>query len=200
MEGDGSFDAKRRIVGAAILVTAAVVILPIVLRQPRSPAAGGQVLTVRRVAHGVHVVVSAAPVVVASRGVAATAPTSAGGPPAATAAPKGSSAAGPAKAKAGATGAAQAPPARRPAQAAAPRAWYVQVGAYVRAVDAIAFKRRLRAQGFPAHVELTRLPTGRGVVVIVGPYGRTQAGSVLQAVARRDRVRGFLIQEAAAAR
>lgn len=198
MEGDGSFDAKRRIAGAAILVTAAVVILPIVLRQPPSPAGGDQVLTVRRVAHGVQVVVKGAPVAAATKDAR---------PAASVAAPSASGVARPPAAHPAKTTAKPASPASRPVPAKRPApvagaspAWYVQVGAYVEAVDGIALKHRLKAQGFPAHVELTRLPSGRGVVVIVGPYGRAQAQGVRQEVARRDRVHGFLIREAAAAR
>ncbi len=189
MEGDGSFDAKRRIVGAAILVIAAIVFLPIILRQPSSLAGGGQVLTVRRVAQGVQVVVSRAPVAKAAPAASVTPPvrasaSSATQPPLTVSAVK-------ARAK---------PAAPAPQVAAKARVWYVQVGAYVQAVDGITLKHRLKAQGFPAHVELTRLPSGRGVVVIVGPYDRAQARSVVRAVARRDRVQGFLIREATAAR
>ena len=192
MEGDGSFDAKRRIVGAAILVIAAIVFLPIVLRQPASPAVGGgQVLAVRRAAHAVQVVVSGAPVAAATQGAAppASAPLVTSSAASATQPPTAHRAR--AKAK---------PAAPRPKGTTKSPVWYVQVGAYVQAVDGITLKHRLKAQGFPAHVELTRLPSGRGVVVIVGPYGRARARSVLQAVARRDRVQGFLIREAAAAR
>ncbi len=198
MEGDGSFDAKRRIAGAAILVTAAVVILPIVLRQPPSPAGGGQVLTVRRVAHGVQVVVKGAPVTAGTKSAAQAGPVSAPVAPSAASAAKPPVAVSLAKARGKPTAQSRL---GAPARAAVGSpVWYVQVGAYVQAVDGITLKHRLKAQGFPAHVELTRLPSGRGVVVIVGPYGRAQAQGVRQEVARRDRVHGFLIREAAAAR
>ncbi|WP_297375157.1 SPOR domain-containing protein [Acidiferrobacter sp.] len=192
---EGSFDAKRRIVGAAILVTVAVVVLPILLRRPPSAVHGREILTVRRGAHGVQAVVADIPVVAATKGastVANTAPTR----PAPTA-------------RAGAQKPSSLPsrptpmPPVSPARASlapaihASYVSYVQVGAYVNAADGIAFAHKLKEQGFPAHVKLARLASSRGVIVILGPYGKRGTQGVLEAIKQRDGIQGFVIQEAA---
>ena len=206
MAEEGPFDAKRRIVGAAILVTVAVVVLPVLLRQPPQAAAGRDVLTVRRAAHGVQVAMASAPHQAAPTATSpqATSPqtrsTGAPQPIPASAPPQGMPAPGTSARPREPEASSPAPKARRPLARGSANDWYVQVGAYVNPVYGIAFGRRLRAQGFPAHVKLTRLPTGRGVVVVLGPYGKTQAQNVKRAVAQRDRVQGLVIQEAGATR
>ncbi len=189
---EGSFDAKRRIVGAAILVTVAVVVLPILLRRPPSAVHGREILTVRRGAHGVQAVVADIPVVAATKSastVAKTAPTR----PAPTAR------AGAQKPLPLPSRPAPMPPAS-PARASlvpAVHASYVQVGAYVNAADAILFAHKLKEQGFPAHVKLARLVSSRGVIVVLGPYGKRRTQGVLEAIKQRDGIQGFVIQEAA---
>lgn len=200
---EGPFDIRQRLVGAVILVVLAVVLLPILLKQPASQVTGHDVLTLKRTSRGL----------MTSWSQAAQAP---GGPATGTGTkplntePVAASVAG--------TITAQAPrespvlgkksaPVQKVLTPALKRAaplvhpsqgqWYVQVGAYVNAVDAYTFKQRLRAQGFPAHTQLTRLPSGRGVVVILGPYRHGYAQSALGAVARRDKVRGVLIHRTA---
>ena len=189
---EGSFDAKRRIVGAAILVTVAVVVLPILLRRPPSAVHGREILTVRRGAHGVQAVVADIPVVAATKGastVANTAPTR----PAPTAR------AGAQKPSSLPSRPAPMPPVSpaRASLAPAIHASYVQVGAYVNAADGIAFAHKLKEQGFPAHVKLARLASSRGVIVILGPYGKRGTQGVLEAIKQRDGIQGFVIQEAA---
>jgi cell division septation protein DedD len=183
---DGSFDAKRRIVGAAILVTAAVVVLPILLQRAPSVVHGREILTVRRAAHGVRAVMAEVP--------ARPAPAA----PSATPAPV-AGAQAPLAAPPHPTPISPAPP-TPPAPAPVVQQWYVQVGAYVNAADGIAFAHRLKGQGFPAHVKLMRLANSRGVIVILGPYGKGRAQGAERAVKQRDGIQGFVIQEAATAR
>lgn len=199
---DGPFDPRQRVVGAVILVVLAVVILPMILRRPPSRMVGQDVLTIRRSGDVLSTdwskVAKAAPQSTGKGAAVSTLakPIPAGGtqPPVAAALP------------------AQRPrhfiPAAqshvRPTQTAHPKSmpiettnpssgWYVQVGAYVNTVDAITFGRTLRAQGFPVHVRLARLPSGRGLVVVVGPYSRIRAQRAKKAVARRDKIQGILI-------
>ncbi len=181
------FDPRQRVIGAAILVVLAVVILPILLRRPPSHTKGQDVLTIRRTGNtlATHWV----------RGQSKSLGPRAGS--ASTTVPILSK-----KPAAGAVAAPARPPA--PAASVAPRpqkgGWYVQVGAYVNASDAISFRRHLHTQGFPAHVKLAELASGHGVVVIVGPYRHAEALTARAAVARRDKIRGFLIRMAAGAR
>lgn len=187
---DASFDAKRRIVGAAILVTVAVVVLPILLRRPPSAVRGREILTVRRAAHGVRAVMANIPAAVTRR--APIASRAASTPAAAIQKPL--------SAPSYPTPIASTPPLSSP-PARVVRQWYVQVGAYVNASDGIVFAHHLKGQGFPVHVKLTRLAESRGVVVVLGPYGnRKRAQGAQQAVKERDGIQGFMIQEATAAR
>lgn len=194
------FDPRQRVIGAVILVVLAVVILPILLRRPPSRMKGQDVLTIRRTGSSLttHWVPGRAQALGRGAGpVLAKAPVLSkkpvGGATAAAAKP-------PAPAASGAGGV-PGQSARAPAPRPRKGGWYVQVGAYVNASDAIAFEHRLHIQGFPAHVKLARLATGHGVVVIVGPYRHNaQALTARDAVARRDKIRGFLIRMAAGAR
>ena len=189
---EGSFDAKRRIVGAAILVTVAVVVLPILLRRPPSAVHGREILTVRRGAHGVQAVVADIPVVAATKGASTVANT-------APIMPAPTARAGAQKPSSLPSRPAPMPPVSpaRASLAPAIHASYVQVGAYVNAADGIAFAHKLKEQGFPAHVKLARLASSRGVIVILGPYGKRGTQGVLEAIKQRDGIQGFVIQEAA---
>ena len=189
---EGSFDAKRRIVGAAILVTVAVVVLPILLRRPPSAVHGREILTVRRGAHGVRAVVADIPVVAATKGASTVANT-------APIMPAPTARAGAQKPSSLPSRPAPMPPVSpaRASLAPAIHASYVQVGAYVNAADGIAFAHKLKEQGFPAHVKLARLASSRGVIVILGPYGKSGTQGVLEAIKQRDGIQGFVIQEAA---
>ena len=189
---EGSFDAKRRIVGAAILVTVAVVVLPILLRRPPSAVHGREILTVRRGAHGVRAVVADIPVVAATKGASTVANT-------APIMPAPTARAGAKKPSSLPSRPAPMPPVSpaRASLAPAIHASYVQVGAYVNAADGIAFAHKLKEQGFPAHVKLARLASSRGVIVILGPYGKRGTQGVLEAIKQRDGIQGFVIQEAA---
>ncbi len=181
----GSFDPKRRLTGAIILVTVAVVVLPMLLRRPASRKLGQDVLTIQRVGAGVRVALAR--------------------PPAADRRPRGvvtqavgasAVAAAPAPAPTVQPGPAVPQPAPKPAIKPPADRWYVQAGAYVNAVDGLAFGRKLRAEGYPAHVKLARFQEGHGVVVVVGPYRHGAAEAVRRALIRRDRIHGLLIQEA----
>lgn len=189
MGEDGSFDAKRRIVGAAILVTVAVVVLPILLQRPPSAIHGREILTVRRAAHGVRAVMADVPAVVPRP--APLAPSVVPAPVASAQMPR--------PAPSHPTLVLPAPSTRQPPTPVVPQ-WYVQVGAYVNASDGILFAHRLKGQGFPAHVKLTRLANSRGVIVVLGPYGKRRAQSAQQAVKERDGIQGFMIQEAVTVR
>ena len=204
---EGPFDPRQRLIGAVILVVLAVVILPILLKRPPSRQTGQDVLTIRRSGHGLTTDWSKATQ-------AATAPTQeAAAPPTIMtsavvpekALPIGA-AGSPTRARTPVVRAASAKPQVLPAQPTSMAAahplneWYVQVGAYVNAGDAIAFGRRLRAQGFLVRTRLTRLPSGRGIVVVLGPYSRAQAQRARASVSRRDKVQGFLIHAIARAR
>ncbi len=196
------FDPRQRVIGAVILVVLAVVILPILLRRPPSRTKGQDVLTIRRTGHTL--TTRWAPGRLKTQGPkAGPAPTGASVlPPKASygvAAGAPQPAAPVVSGGAGAAGSLRTSP---HASLSAPQTggWYVQVGAYVNASDAISFGHRLHAQGFPAHVKLARLSSGHGVVVILGPYRHTQALTAREAVARRDKIRGFLIRMAAGAR
>jgi len=199
---EGPFDPRQRVVGAVILVVLAVVILPIVLRRPSSQTTGQDVLTVRRSGNALSTDWSkAASVVPSSTGKVVV-----------TGAPLKPVVAKPLKLAVAAGLPAQKPqhlmpaapsrvpplpavhPGPKPIKAAsAPMRWYVQVGAYTNSDYAIAFGRSLRAQGFPAHVKLARLPVGPGLVVVLGPYSRAQAQRAKKAVARRDKIQGILM-------
>ncbi|MHB8254857.1 MAG: SPOR domain-containing protein [Acidiferrobacter sp.] len=195
---EGPFDPRQRLIGAIVLVVLAVVVLPILLRHPSSHTAGRDVLTIQRAGQGLQTHWSkAAPQSTPGNAVVSPVPAASGSVSADHAehpVPVGSVAAH----------APSVPPeAAKPKRVAAapPRgSWYVQVGAYVNAVDAIAFGKHLRAQGFPVHVKLARLPSGRGVVVFLGPYTRAQAQKARGAVARRDKVQGIFFHTTARTR
>ncbi len=174
------FDPRRRIVGAVVLVTVAVIFLPMVFKAPRPVAPGDDVLTVVRDTGGLRTRWQApsAPAVTQKVVVPATPPA---GPVAAPAAPPSPTARTMAVAASG-----------KPATARAP-AWVVQVGAYVNAGDAIAFTDRLKAQGFPAHMHLMSLAHGRGIVVTIGPYaGGAEAAQAASRVVRLDHIHGLI--------
>lgn len=194
------FDPRQRVIGAVILVVLAVVVLPILLRRPPSRMKGQDVLTIRRTGHTLTTRwVKGQPKTrgpgagLASQAALASSDQSASGAAAAPAKPP-----APTVSRVASTGA----PRRTPSPAPRPRkgGWYVQVGAYVNASDALSFRRHLHAQGFPAHVKLAQLASGHGVVVIVGPYRHAPALAARAAVARRDKIQGFLIRMAAGAR
>ncbi len=172
MAEDGSFDPRRRVLGAVVLVTAAVVFLPMVFKAPRVVAPGDDVLTVVRDGSGLR-----------TQWHPASAPVT----PVQAPAP---GAVAPRQARAAAPRPPMAPV--RPAAVAPPSAWLVQVGAYVNASDAIAFADRLKTQGFRVHMHLTPLAHGHGIVVTIGPYDRTAAGAAVRRVVRLDHVRGLV--------
>ncbi len=196
------FDPRQRVIGAVILVVLAVVILPILLRRPPSRTKGQDVLTIRRTGSTLttHWVSGRPQALGPGAGLASTkapvlAKKSLGGATAAEVKPP------PPAASGAGVGGLLGQPSHAPAPKPQKGGWYVQVGAYVNASDAIGFSHRLHIQGFPAHVKLARLATGHGVVVIVGPYRHNaQALTARDAVARRDKIRGFLIRMAAGAR
>lgn len=181
MMDERRFDPRRRLVGAVVLVVVAIVVLPIILQKPVSPRVGQDVLTVQRGANGLTTTWSA--------------PASAVGNP---------------------IGGGQMAPSpaipvpapvlvtpvhaviKQPAVTVKPKPvvlhWFVQVGAYVNAADALILEHRLDHQGLPAHVSLVRLSFGRGIIVTVGPYRQTQARRAQAEVAARDHINGFLIQ------
>ncbi len=195
------FDPRQRVIGAVILVVLAVVILPILLRRPPSRMKGQDVLTIRRTDHTLttHWVQGQpksrgkGPVSMSTAAPVLSVKSAAGGAMAAAAKPPAPAVSGAATTKGLLSKPLVAP---RPQKGG----WYVQVGAYVNASDALSFRRHLHAQGFPAHVKLAQLASGHGVVVIVGPYRRAEALTARAAVARRDKIRGFLIRMAAGAR
>lgn len=198
---EGAFDPRRRLVGAVVLVVLAVLVLPALLRRPASQAAGQEVLVVRRSGHSVTSVLAVAPPHSSAtrgrgqgfRGEDAPGNGSGRAPGAPAlyadgAVPVGHRPApiGPAASKALAQ--------RTPAPILP---WYVQVGAYINAGDAVAFVHELKGQGFPAHARLARVAHRGGIIVIVGPYKKGQAQDALARVASRDGVHGVLIQAGA---
>lgn len=165
MTDERQFDPRRRLLGAVVMVVAAVIILPIILQAPAPHRAGEDVLTVARKGPRVQTVWRPAPAVAA---------TSAPAPPVARPV-------------------APPPPPAPPPVGAAPSRWLVQVGAYINAADAIALMQRLRAQGFPAHVRLVPFAHGHGLVVTVGPYDASHAQAARTAVAGRDHIEGLVV-------
>ncbi|MDA8390351.1 MAG: SPOR domain-containing protein [Gammaproteobacteria bacterium] len=176
MAEDRSFDPRRRVLGAVVLVTAAVIFLPMVFKAPRAVAPGDDVLTVVRSGKGLR-----AQWHPASAPVAAIRPQAAAAPAVAVV-----------RKTAPVVAAPPAPvPSARPA-AVPPSSWIVQVGAYVNASDAIAFANRLKTQGFHVHMHLMPLAHSRGIVVTIGPYGQATAAAAVRRIARLDHIRGLV--------
>ncbi|MHB1566267.1 MAG: SPOR domain-containing protein [Acidiferrobacter sp.] len=171
MTDERQFDPRRRLLGAVVMVVAAIILLPIILQAPAPHHVGEDVLTVTRQGPQVQTVWQPA-------SAAANTPASAPVPPVVppVAAPS----------------SAPPPPALSPA-VATPSRWLVQVGAYINAADAIALMQRLRAQGFPAHVRLVQFAHGHGLVVTVGPYDAGHAQAARTAVAGRDHIEGLVV-------
>jgi len=179
------FDPKHRIIGAIVVVTLAVIFIPMILghRAPLSlqaeeeePAVGNKVAVTRVVPLEPGAAPSAAPK-------APPAPSPLNEPPPVLhtkAVKQAAPPAAPAEAKA----------ARRPAPPAeakqAAGGWVVQVGTFSNAANATRLERKLRAGGQPVLTEQIQLAGGKAVRLRVGPYPDRAVAEKAQERIRKD--------------
>ncbi len=194
------FDPKHRILGAVILVTLAVILLPMILREEPPPRGKPPAREITLPAP------EAAAPPVATMPATGTAPPAGIVPPPpepdpAPAAPPRVPAAAPKVAGPPPVNAkkepAKAPPATEtsaPKPAAIRKGWVIQVGAFSRATNAEQLRDRLRKQGYGAEIEHITVDQGSLVRVLVGPYGdKAEARGALERLQNEQQLKGVLI-------
>lgn len=203
-----SFNPKHRIVGAIVLVAAAVIIVPLILqnRAPKPPAAPVAEVPVP---DSKVVVTPVGPQPDAASSAQATAPpmpmTPGPQPPATASAqpvppppsstPQIAPEETPAPRKAEPT--APAHKKHKPAQRATARVthgWVVQLGAFSDRENALHLKKKLERKGFRAELDRVQLGGRTGVRVRVGPVKKNSEAKVLQAhIARATGIKGVVL-------
>ena len=204
---------KQRVIGGAVLVTAGIIVLPMVLRAPPSVPEGDSeppvAVNPSSRADGfssriVPLVRSGAQ----SGGQSPKVPASKIRP----SANSGSASAAPSKAKSTPRNppAAVSKPTRRvavqseaqvttppagPAPAPLPQGWAVQLGAFSNASNAIALRERIKAKGYTAFVNTATLDGKKVTRVLVGPTpGKARAQAQLERLRRDISLRGMLVR------
>ncbi len=91
---------------------------------------------------------------------------------------------------------AEVPVTRNPPAAAAPaEGWYAQVGSFSQQDNAAGLHERLGKAGYPAHLQQTDIGKGSSYRVLVGPEkGRGNAEKLLQKLARELQLKGIVIE------
>ncbi len=91
---------------------------------------------------------------------------------------------------------AAAPVTREPPVAAAPAdGWYAQVGSFSQQDNAAGLRERLGKAGYPAHLQQTDIGKGSSYRVLVGPEkGRENAEKLLRKLARELQLKGIVIE------
>jgi DedD protein len=203
--GQTDFNPRHRILGAVILVTLAVILLPMILREQPPPKEKPAAREIALPLPGSEAVPeSATPGVAPPSAVvppppepdpsfaAKTEPSPPiAAPPAPAAAPKPAEkptekpAAKPVEKKA-------TTPAKAPATIQ--KGWVIQVGAFSHAANAQQLRDRLRKQGYKAEAETITVDKGTLVRVVVGPYGeKAEAKRARDRLSREQNLKGVLI-------
>lgn len=190
-----NFNPRHRIVGAIILIAAAVIFVPLLLDErtpPAEPKAVSEIAPHPTPSEGeTKVVVSSVPTETAGKITAAPSAPAADAPPA-TASPAAESAPGkpktpPATAEktkalsAGPARAASSKPADKPA-----KGWVVQVGTFANPDNAERLRERLKRHGHAAAAENVTLEGSKAVRLRVGPFHDKPAAVKAQAQIRKE--------------
>lgn len=196
------FNPKHRIVGAIVLVSLAVIFVPMLLDKHDAPAVSAAVVQLTQIpAETQEMVADVAPA--SSSPSAAPAPSDATIPAGTASAP--STATAPAK-PAPMPAVQTTTPTKRVASSPARamptavhgggKGWFVQVGTFSQAHNAEQIAHRLKAHGYPVSLERVALAEGRALRVRVGPYEhKDQAREAQSEIQRKMGVHGDVRSE-----
>jgi len=199
--GQTEFNPRHRILGAVILVTLAVILLPMILREQAPPKE-------KPAAREIELPLPGSETAPASVTTAVAPPLTVAPPPpepdpslAPKVEPSPPAAATPAAAS-------DSKPAEKPAEkpvekkvttpakapAAIRKGWVIQVGAFTHGANAQQLRDRLRKQGYKAETETITVDKGTLVRVVVGPYGeKAEAKRARDRLSREQNLKGVLI-------
>lgn len=207
-DGASGFNPKHRIIGAVILVIAAVVAVPLLLNREAPPEpptenveGNATVVDVPPLGESPAAPVTAAPAPLAPAPIApapiapdtATVPSTETKPQSAS----GAIAANAPPASAPAATQKPAPIAEAPKPSAtrtpAAKGWYVQVGTFSNEANAKALAARLKARGYKVRLDDARVGGKRALRVQVGPYSQNAAATrARQEIERKLQVKGVV--------
>jgi len=89
---------------------------------------------------------------------------------------------------------------RQPASDALAAGWYAQVGSFSQQANAAALRERLAKSGYSAHLQQTDTGKGSSYRVLVGPeQGRERAETLLKKLVKDQQLKGIVIELPAAA-
>ena len=206
-DGASGFNPKHRIIGAVILVIAAVVAVPLLLNREEPPEpptenleGNATVVDVPPLGESPAAPVTAAPAPLAPT---PSAPTAYETPAASDVETKPQSASGAiapnvpaATAPAASTQkSASVAEAHKPTATRAPAAkgWYVQVGTFSNEANAKALAARLKERGYKVRLDDARVGGKRALRVQVGPYGQNAAATrARQEIERKLKLKGVV--------
>lgn len=200
-DGASGFNPKHRIIGAVILVIAAVVAVPLLLNREAPPEpptenveGNATIVDVPPLGDG-----PAPPITAAPTPVAPTAPDAPSTVPAETNphSASGAIASNPSVASTPVAPSQKSVPAEvaKPETARAPAAkgWYVQVGTFSNEANAKTLAARLKERGYKVRLDDTRVGGKRALRVQVGPYSQNAAASrARQEIERKLQVKGVV--------
>lgn len=196
---------KQRLVGAVVLVSLAVIFIPIILEGPRDELAPRS----QNIPEPPPLDFSTdLQLPLPDTGDAAdVAPVAASPAPSAGEAARQDSDAAPAAVGEAEPAAAPAPPAAQPPRPRQPPApatladgWYAQVGSFSQQANAAALRERLGKAGYSAHLQQADTGKGSSYRVLVGPETeREGAEKLLQKLARELQLKGIVIEMSGAA-
>jgi len=202
-DGASGFNPKHRIIGAVILVIAAVVAVPLLLNREAPPEpptenveGNATVVDVPPLGESPAAPVTAAPAPVAP---APVVPETATVPSTETKPQSASGAIAPNAPPATASAATQKPApvaeAAKPSTTRTPAAkgWYVQVGTFSNEANAKALAARLKERGYKVRLDDARVGGKRALRVQVGPYSQNAAATrARQEIERKLQVKGVV--------
>lgn len=204
-DGASGFNPKHRIIGAVILVIAAVVAVPLLLNREAPPEpptenveGNATIVDVPPLGDTPVPPITAAPTPAAPAPTAPTAPASPEAVPPPTADTKSQSASGaitPNVANAPTLKPEPTPAATKPAAArlSPAKGWYVQVGTFSNEANAKALAARLKERGYKVRLDDARVGGKRALRVQVGPYSQNAAASrARQEIERKLQVKGVV--------
>jgi DedD protein len=179
-----NFDPKHRIIGAIVVVTLAVILVPIVLNQREAPSETSAPGATALAREGNKVAVTKVPPPGATaEPVKAVAPESVN-PPARASLQVPSNATADSKNSAAS---AKAPVAIETKSGAVPASgWVVQVGTFSNTANANRLEQKLRADGQPVRTERIQLDSGKAVRLRVGPFQDRAAALKVQERIHKD--------------
>ena len=202
-DGASGFNPKHRIIGAVILVIAAVVAVPLLLNREEPPEPPTENVESNATIVDVPPLgeLPAPPITAAPTPVAPTAPTAPASPealpsPSADTTPQSASGAiAPNVAIAPAQKPEPTPATTKPAAARTPvvKGWYVQVGTFANEANAKALAARLKERGYKVRLDDARVGGKRALRVQVGPYSQNVAAArARQEIERKLQVKGVV--------